>query len=100
MVATFLNNEQEGVETEATPAPLSCPTGILDLSLRQLASEWSDTMLTLVNDITNLSNSNTLRWQDKVVTLKNSVLQERRVFYLGITFIIISFLLFYFEITS
>ena len=101
MVAAFLNSEQNEIENNDPPIEEECPSGILDLSLREIITEWCDTMLTIINELINVfNNKDTLRWQDKVYSIKNTVFKGRRIFYLGITLIIIALLLFYFEISS
>ena len=101
MVATFLNSEQFDIENTEPTIEDECPNSILDLSLREIITEWCDTMLIIINDLINIFNNNdTLRWQDKLYHIKNTVFNNRRIFYLGITLIIIALLLFYFEISS
>ena len=101
MVAAFLNSEQSEIENNDPPIEEECPSGILDLSLREIITEWCDTMLTIINELINIfNNKDTLRWQDKVNSIKDTVFKGRRIFYLGITLIIIALLLFYFEISS
>ena len=95
MVAPFLNDD-EMLESETEI--ITCPTTLLDLSLKELLTQWSDTMLKLINEIPYIFNNDQLRWQDKYYTINGNINKNNTIFYLGLTLIVVSLLLFYFEL--
>lgn len=95
MVAPFLNDD-EMLESETEI--ITCPTTLLDLSLKELLTQWSDTMLKLINEIPYIFNNDQLRWQDKYYTISGNINKNNTIFYLGLTLIVVSLLLFYFEL--
>lgn len=110
MVAPFLNQDQQvkieingesndvNVDDDNTINDESS-NKLLDLTLKQLIQEWSDTMLYFIEEIVDIFNSNDyLRWQDKYREIGDSINKNRRMFYIGITFVFIALLLFYFEL--
>ena len=73
---------------------------ILDMNLKEIFKEWSKTMLDIINNIIDIGNdSQYINWRERLNKIYQQLNDKKRIFYLGITFIVISILLFYFELS-
>ena len=107
MLLDFLNNNWSNYSRSELDQEEGCQTSILDLSVREFLKEWLQTILEIIDELmdigvrghgqTRSDNQLPLILQQ----LKDIISQpSRRLIYLGITFIFLALLLFYFEITS
>ena len=92
MVAPFLNKDDIKLKTSEK---MTCPLNILDLTLRDLIKEWSENLYEFIFTI---NNKETLRWQDRYGGISRSLAKNRRIFYLGITLILLALILFFLEV--
>ena len=63
--------------------------------------EWSSSMIEFINELILVFNDeNTIYWQDRINSIQILVSKNRRLFYIGLSLIVMSFILFCFELSS
>ena len=69
-------------------------SGIMDLSLRKILSEWGQSVQDFFNEVSRPSDTT----RGRLSLLMESASKQRRLFYIGLTLLLISVLLLFWEI--
>lgn len=72
-------------------------TQIIDMSLRDILTEWGQTIQGLVQDVTNLSPYTQTGGSSRVSLLISTFTRGRRMFYFGLTLVLVSVLLLFWD---